>query len=227
MLSRFSYTVSRMIQRSSFFLALLAHFFLFSGISFVWVTPTKLFQFEKKDTPALDIPAYLYQPPPAAPVSAPVLTPAPLPQKIVPIISKPQPASKIGLEKSVILPQHPLKSLNFKQAIALSPSKYTEPVHLIGDKKIAKPLLVLLGKALTRHLIYPKSALDFNVKGTAVIGFLLDPSGQVTRVQLLQSSRADVLDQAAMSAAQAISPVHSASAYINNPRYMVIGIIFE
>jgi TonB family protein len=98
---------------------------------------------------------------------------------------------------------------------------------LIGDKKIDKPLLTLLGKALTAHLVYPKPAIDLNVKGTSVIGFLLYPNGQVSDVQLLRTSRADVLDKAALAAASAIAPVQHAAHYIDKPKFMVIGIIFE
>jgi TonB family protein len=100
-------------------------------------------------------------------------------------------------------------------------------VQLVGDKKIDKPLLTLLGKALTKHLVYPKSALDLNVKGTSIIGFLLYPDGRVSDVQLLRTSRAEVLDNAALAAANAISPVNHVGPYLAKPKFMVIGIIFE
>ncbi len=98
---------------------------------------------------------------------------------------------------------------------------------MIGDKKIDKPLLTLLGKALTRYLVYPKSALDLNVKGTSVIGFLLYPDGHVTDVQLLRTSGAEVLDKSALAAANAIGPVSHISQYLDQPKWMVIGIIYS
>ncbi len=122
---------------------------------------------------------------------------------------------------------HARPAFNTSHPIDISHSPETEPVHLIGDKKIDRPLLTLLGKALTKHLIYPKSAIDLNVKGTAVIGFLLYPDGHITDVQLLRTSRAEVLDSAALSAANAIGPVSHISQYLDKPKWMIIGIIFQ
>jgi TonB family protein len=98
---------------------------------------------------------------------------------------------------------------------------------LIGDKKINKPLLTLLGKALTVRLIYPKSAIDLNVKGTSIIGFLLYPDGHIIHIQLLKTSGAQVLDEAALTAARQMSPVNHVAQYLTQPKFMVIGIIFQ
>jgi len=154
--------------------------------------------------------------------------PEPAPAKPTPPTQDTQkavPTSKLGIEKPAMPRTRP--SFNTSHPIDISQSPETEPVHLIGDKKIDRPLLTLLGKALTKHLIYPKSALDLNVRGTAVIGFVLYPNGAVSDVQLLSSSRADVLDRAAISAASAIGPVARVGQYLTQPKFMVIGIIFQ
>jgi TonB family protein len=100
------------------------------------------------------------------------------------------------------------------------------PVQLVGDKKVAKPLLKLLGQALAAHLTYPKAAVDFRLRGTTLVGFYLQPDGVVTDVQLVRSSGAAVLDHAALAAATAISPVASVAQYVPIARFLVVGIIF-
>lgn len=217
--------VARVIQRNCFWLALFCHCLLFSGISFVWVTSPKLLK-EEEDKPSLFIPSYVYhdaaapamQQLPLSPDKPQEKTSPPAPQKVVPV-------SKTGIEKPVTT--HAPPSFNISHPIDMSRSPETEPVHLIGDKKIDRPLLTLLGKALTKHLVYPKSAIDLNVKGTSVIGFLLYPDGHITDVQLLRTSRAEVLDNAALAAANAMGPVSHVSPYLDKPKFMMIGIIFE
>ncbi|MCD6038889.1 MAG: hypothetical protein K0S27_289 [Gammaproteobacteria bacterium] len=221
---------AKVIERNSFWLSLFFHCLLFSGISFVWLSSSKLIKTKEEDKPSLSIPAYVYHN-----EAAPLMEPSSIPdhlstaktqQKILPPSSQKQIAtSKLGIEKP--LRRHISSSFNITHPIDISRSPETEPVHLIGDKKIDKPLLTLLGKALTRHLVYPKSALDLNVKGTSVIGFLLYPDGQITDVQLLQTSGAEVLDQSALAAAKAIGPVAQVSQYLDQPKWMVIGIIYS
>jgi TonB family protein len=103
-----------------------------------------------------------------------------------------------------------------------------EAVHLIGDKHTpAKPLMKLIGKALTAHLIYPSIAKDFNVKGSVLVGFLLHPNGEVTEAQLIHSSGAQVLDQAALTGVKTMSPINNVSPYVKQPRFLIIGILFR
>jgi TonB family protein len=203
--------VSRAIQKNSLWLVLLCHLLLFSGVSFVWISQAQLIK--KEERPSLYIPSYVYQ----AAASSSIQ-----PQNT----QRSVPTSKSGTEKPAAM-TNMSRMLNVNHPIDISSSKENEPVHLIGDKKIDKPLLTLLGKALTAHLVYPKSAIDFKIKGTAVIGFLLQPDGQVTQVQLLKSSKAEVLDKAALAAANAIAPVRHVAPYLDKPKFMVIGIIFE
>ncbi len=207
---------AKVIQRNSFWLVLLCHCLLFSGVSFVWVLKPALIKLpDDKEKPSLFIPSYVYHD-----ATAPL---APIQEKVPP--QKVLPQSKLGIKKPTMAEMPQL--LNTSRSVNISRSPETEPVHLIGDKRIDKPLLTLLGKALTAHLVYPKSAMDLNVKGTPVIGFLLYPTGQVSEVQLLRTSRAEVLDKAALAAASAIAPVNHVDQYIDKPKFIVIGIIFE
>lgn len=101
-----------------------------------------------------------------------------------------------------------------------------QQLQLVGDKKVDKPLIKLLGQALAAHLRYPKMAVDFRLRGTTLIGFNLHPDGVLTDVRVVRSSGAEVLDQAALVAAEEMSPVKSVNQYVPQTRFLVAGIIF-
>ncbi|WP_172622793.1 energy transducer TonB [Aquicella siphonis] len=105
-------------------------------------------------------------------------------------------------------------------------AKKSEPVHLIGDKNVDVPLLALIGKALTSRLAYPKIAIDFNVRGLVLIGFTIHPDGHITDAQLVKTSGAGVLDDEALRALRSIALVPEVNAYLHEPRFMVVGILF-
>lgn len=218
---------ARLLERNSFWIVLLCHCLLFLGVSLQWAASIKLLKAEPQDKPSLFIPSYIAHDQPAPTMQQQPSPPVPPQEKPTPTqdSQKVVPTSKIGIEKPLMT--HTRPSFNTSHPIDISRSPETEPVHLIGDKKIDRPLLTLLGKALTKHLIYPKSAIDLNVKGTSVIGFVLYPDGHIANLQLLRTSRAEVLDQAALSAANGINPVNHVSQYLTQPKFMVIGIIFQ
>jgi len=205
-------SLSKQLQKHTIWLSLVLHLLILMSLTFGFS-----FQSKNQERPALFIPSYLLQ------------------QESKNTFQQ-QPQQKQDLED---LPKHdndlPLDSnkknggaenLNRNQTINISSAAEEEPVHLIGDKKLNQPILELLGKALTAHLVYPKSALDLNVRGTAIISFMLYPDGHLTDIKLLKSSSAAVLDDSAIKAAYAISPIAKIDRYLKKPEYMVIGIIF-
>ncbi|TAK74860.1 MAG: energy transducer TonB [Gammaproteobacteria bacterium] len=202
--------ITQTIQRHGIWLALLCHLLLLSSFSLIWL-PVHPMEDEKK--PALDINSYVYHEKTAAP-------PAVQQQAA----KKTPPPEKEGMEKPMANNTSASKASN--QANVVKISRNENPVHLIGDKNVNKPLLVLLGKALSAHLAYPRVAVDFNLRGVVLVGFTVYPDGHLTDVQLVKSSSASVLDNAALSAVHAMSPVKNVSSYLNQPRFLVVGIIF-
>jgi len=202
---------TRPLQYASLSLSVLIHLLLLMGFSMAFEYAPEL----KKER-ASYIPSYIDQSHSSSLVQE---TSAPQKQIIT---------SKIGIEKKAkdtpAANPRPIRSLN--RVMDVSSSKDEEPVHMVGEKGAVQPLLKLLGIAITHQLIYPKIAVDFNTKGTSVMGFVLYPDGHITDVKLLKSSSADVLDQEALSALNAISPLKNAGLYVTKPEYMVIGIIF-
>jgi TonB family protein len=204
----------RSLQKWSFWFAAILHLLIFLFFSYVWVQQVK-----RQENAETYIPSYAYQE--SAQKTVEQTTPKNQPAKEIP--KKDIPTSKNGIEKPVF----DQREVRFNQVMDISSKKSSEPVHLIGDNsKTPQPLIIILGKALTAKLLYPKSAIDLNIGGVSVIGFVLHPDGQVTDVRLLKSSRADVLDEAAVFAASHISPVRNVGPYVKEPMPIVFGIVF-
>lgn len=210
------------IERHGFWLSLLGHLLLWSGFSFVWFHQPDL---EKH--PELYIPSYIAS---AEQIPQPASLPAVQPTE-KPTVEQKKPTSKNGIEK----PAKPKAPSPPPTPHASAPSKYQamspasleeQGVHLIGDEKIDKSLRTILGKAISQHLYYPRSAIEFNVRGTVLVGFTIYPDGRVTDVQLVKPSNAGILNVAALEAIQHISPVEGVGEYVTAPRFLVVGIIF-
>jgi TonB family protein len=200
----------RYLQQISFWLALLIHLCIFLGISLVfWPLEKPIAAIETS------IPAYAYEETttPTKPIPKP---------KILKEIQKEE-ISPYAIKKAEVQPSEPQP---LTQPVPKTRGREGEPIHLLGEKGVPQPLIVLLGKALTAHLAYPKIAVDWRVHGVTVIRFLVSPDGEVTNVQLLKTSHAEVLDNAALVAAKAISPVKNVDLYLKEPKYIVFGIIF-
>lgn len=142
-------------------------------------------------------------------------------------IEKPQPQQK-STPAEAVTNAAPPRTPSKEQLKAIKAAKNDTPVHLIGDQEGAvKPLVKLMGEALYAKLIYPRIAAEFNVRGVAYIGFTLYPDGHVTDVQVVQSSTADVLDQAAMKAVYAASPMRDVNKYLPAPKFLVVAFMFR
>lgn len=199
---------TKFLVGASFWLSLLLHLLLFLSFSYVLIFHP-IQPIEKK--PDVYVPAYTYEEQTKPDVTQPK-------------VEKSIETSPNGIEKPVAAKAEP-HQLNPAAPMNISKSS-EEPVHLIGDKGVDNPLLTLLGKALTKRLFYPKMALDFNVRGTAVVGFMLYPDGHITDAKILRSSGTEVLDKAVTAAVQAISPVNHVDLYLQQPKFLVIAIIF-
>jgi len=75
---------------------------------------------------------------------------------------------------------------------------------------------------------YPNSAQKRQMEGRVVVGFTLNPDGQVASAEIVQSSRHTALDQAALKAVKAASPFPRPPASLfEEPLQMKITIVFE
>ena len=207
------------LKRHTLWLSLLLHLLFVWNFAFVWTH-----QVPKEEAPSLDISSYVYNEP-----SSPAVQQQATPQQAN--NQKARPVDKNGIEKpqtsrtTIATGRHHQSE---PQPIDIAKTTPTDeaPVHLIGESKVVKPLIKILGQALSAHLVYPRIALDFNLRGTAHVGFLLSPNGQVSNAQVVKSSGAGVLDDAALSAVNAMSPVHGVTPYVDQPKFLIVGIIF-
>jgi TonB family protein len=216
-----------LLRRHGFWVSLLAHLLLWSSFSFVWLS-----QIEENDKlPSMYIPSYIAN---TAEITRPPSQPMVAKPSESPVEQKPLEAKKETSKQGIEKPAASKAQTKVKQSASAaqqyqsisSPALAEQGVHLIGDEKIEKDLRVILGKAISAHLFYPKAAIQFNVRGTVLVGFTLYPDGRVTDVQLVKPSPAGILNTAALSAIRDISPVDGVAEYIQAPRFLVVGIIF-
>lgn len=205
-----------LLERQGLWLSLLCHLFLLLSFIVVWhpVSPIK-----PEPKPQMYIPSYSYQEPQTS-ISQRQPTP--------PIKTQTMPTSPDGLLSKPSTSQ-PVNASNSTTANpAKKQSKNSQGIHLIGDDKSApKPLVKILARELSSHLVYPKIAADFKVHGTVYVGFTLHPDGSLTGVRLMQTSTASVLDQAALAAVSAMSPSgNEVAKYLKAEKFLVVGIIF-
>ena len=204
------YVTSRALQHSSFLLALLLHLLILFSMTAVWVA-----NFKPAKSPSMYVPSYVYQEP-----TKPT-PPAPSPQPQKKTMEQPEPQKQTPTKAAI-------PTASNSNVVKIKNAKTTEPIHLVGDKNTTpKPLIKMLGKALAQHLVYPKAAVDFHIRGMVYVGFVLHPDGQLTNVKVVQSSKAGVLDNEAVSAVSAISPLKNVKEFVQKPEYMVVGIIFN
>ncbi len=203
--------ITRTLQKNSFWLAMFLHILIFF-IFTLFLLPKKI----NDESRELTIPSFLYHESKETPIAHSESPNKPMIEK------KKMLTSPDGIEKPIT--ERPPQELS--QLVPKSAAQSSEPVHLIGEKGVAKPLIVILGKALTAHLVYPKIAIDLNIHGVPVIGFVVHPDGKVTDIRLVESSHIDMLDKAAINAAHEISPVKNVGPYLKEPKYIIFGIIF-
>lgn len=206
--------IGKVIRYSPIWISILIHLLLLFSMTVVFFPAVKY-----EPSPSMDIPAYVYN--------------EPLPQHAnakSPTSSSVKKSSPLGIEKPNSQPSMSVadssSSANVEKQIKAD--KTTEAIHLVGDKNTPpKPLIKIIGKALAAHLVYPKVAVDFNLKGRAIIGFTLHPDGSVSNVKVLKSSGAEVLDKAAVAGVANMGPLKGVSEFILKAEDMVVGIIFS
>lgn len=224
-----------------FWLALLLHLLMLVGFfNFAFNQLHPIYQPESNHKTGKILPAYVYQEPGSQSSRFAEAVSQPLPQpdaaQATQSLNHPIPSKEVILSSEGIFKKYRAaersqhagakRLASITQAASVDAPARVDIRNLASDKAVDMPLLKLLSKATARKLIYPKAAVDFRVTGTAKIGFLLYPDGQVINATVVESSGSGVLDQAALQAIQDISPVANVDAYLKNPKIIIAGIIF-
>jgi TonB family protein len=93
-----------------------------------------------------------------------------------------------------------------------------------GDKNA---LMILLHNLISQHQQYPQRAVLLRQTGNIEVGFTLSPAGEVSHVQVLNSSHFASLDTAAIQAVEAINPVLDAHLYLQKEKSLRVWIRFQ
>lgn len=141
-----------------------------------------------------------------------------IPKKKPTVTYKPQQQSMLAASFNM------LKEDQLKE---VSKTKEAEPIYLIGDDSHpADPLIKLMGRSLSAHFGYPRTAGELGIKGKVIIELTLHPEGYFSDVQMLRSSSNQDLDAAALYAVNSAPTVVGADRYISKPRHFVVGFVF-
>lgn len=189
--------MTKIIQQNSFWLSIFVHSFFLINFSFLF-----FLQPLPNQAPELYVPSYIYS-------STTETTRTP---------------KSIDSEKQT--DSIPLTQQQAHPTVAQTIIPNQQAVHMMGEKNLDKPLIKLLGKALAEKIIYPKSAIDFNVKGIVYVGFVVHPDGTITDGRIVHSSGAEVLDKSALNAVNNLTQVNDVGQYLKEPTFLVVGVIY-
>lgn len=123
-------------------------------------------------------------------------------------------AQKIEIAKSGVLPV----SETVEAMPALTPMTRITPAKASSESAVSaieplapkeiQQLLQLISTRIQQHLNYPRLAETDTEQGQIILQFELTPQGKLQNVQITQSSGMAVLDQAALTAVLASSPIN-------------------
>lgn len=221
------------LSKHSFTLSLLLHILLLlSLILYVRLQPD-----EYKKPPAKYVPAYAYTGA-IMPVSstsrskssshASAGARSKLPQEQVSSNKKADVVTKgrVGL-REILASSYQYLEESQRQAVQ-SMASNEDPIYMIGDmNNVADPLIILLGKAISKHFQYPEMAGRLGIAGRALVKITLLPEGNIVNVTMVSSSNSHDLDSAALYAINKAPVIPEAKDYIKKPKTMVIGFLFR
>lgn len=88
-------------------------------------------------------------------------------------------------------------------------------------------IVELLHQRISDNKEYPYLARKQRREGIATVAFVLHPDGSIENAHLISSSRAQVLDRAALLAVKKISPFEDAQEYLQQPETFQVAVKFE
>jgi len=136
------------------------------------------------------------------------------------------PTKRIHRQKSFLSASFDM--LKDEQMREVSQKTEADPIYMIGDdSQPADPLIKLLGRSLSAHFGYPRTAGELGIRGRVIIGLTLHPEGHYSNVQMLQSSNSPDLDAAALYAVNSAPRIEGADRFIDKPKHFVIGFVFN
>ncbi len=110
----------------------------------------------------------------------------------------------------------------------LNKSDDPEPILLVGEKNAdANPLVILMARALSKYFSYPKNEGSFGIHGRVLVQLTLNPDGEFSDPEVVQSSNNENFDTAALYAVNKAPRVVDAHRYLSKAKSYVVGFIFD
>ncbi len=88
-------------------------------------------------------------------------------------------------------------------------------------------IVELLHAKISEHKHYPYLARRQRREGIARVGFVLHPDGTINQARLVNSSRTQTLDRAALEAVKSIEPFRLAGDYLDQPQAFQVDVVFN
>lgn len=138
------------------------------------------------------------------------------------------PEAKKGIPKKTIFAST-MDMLQQNQLRAISQSlKSSEPIYLIGEENgVSDPFILLIGKALSAHFEYPRTAGELGIRGRVLVRMTIHPGGYFSDVQIVKSSNTQDFDNAALYAVNQAPVIQGLDHFLSEPKSIVVGFIFR
>ena len=107
---------------------------------------------------------------------------------------------------------------------AVPQSAAIPPVYV---QAVDNQLIELLHARISDNKQYPYFAKRQRREGVATVSFVLHPNGDIENARLVNSSRTELLDRAALSAVEKIEPFEAAQDYLETAETFNIDVVFE
>lgn len=136
-------------------------------------------------------------------------------------------ATRPPVKDSAVTQQQASNTLNQNRRSAedgFSTAQFVLSTNATGQQH---SIIELLHSRISDHKEYPYIARRQGREGVATVGFMLHPDGSIENARLLNSSRASILDRAALSAVKHIEPFEPAQEYIEHAEEFRINVVFN
>lgn len=118
-------------------------------------------------------------------------------------------------------------TLKFLTKLKITTKAKTEKSEQQETNPDLDPFLKILHQDIFSKEIYPANALFLHQTGVVTIRMLINHDGQISQLSILKSSQIKSIDDAALNAVAAISPVREASEYLKQAKVFAINIVFS
>ena len=134
-----------------------------------------------------------------------------------------------AVEESLIPSESPAETEHAETSSSVSKAEAVQSLEAssVQAKAVDNELIELLHSRISDKKLYPYFAKRQRREGVATVSFVLHPNGDIEDARLVNSSRTDMLDRAALTAVEKIEPFEAAQDYLETAKTFNIDVVFE